>query len=258
MLSRFYKRLVGTPEVNTTLHITHAKAGSTWVDALLRQLFPRRVAERGRLAAADTDGNLDKYSFERGRIYPAMFMTRDQFLAHAELKDADYFVVIRDLRDTLISLYFSLKISHSVMDEHQREAREILTKLSEEEGLLWLVEQRGRRIAAIQTSWVNSDSLVLRYEDLLGSAQEIFEDVLIRKFQLPVVPAELASALKQVGFEKVFGRKLGDEDVTSHGRRGLPADWKNRFTPKLRERFAERYGDVLIKTGYEADTRWVS
>lgn len=174
MLSRFSKRLAGTPEVNTTLHITHAKAGSTWVDALLRQLFPRRVAERGHLSAADTDGNLDKYSFERGRIYPAIFMTRDQ-----------------------------------------------------------------------------------GYEDLLRSAQKIFEDVLIRKFQLPVVPAELARALKQVGFEKVFGRKLGDEDVNSHGRRGLPGDWKNRFTAKLRERFAERYGDVLIKTGYETDSRWV-
>jgi hypothetical protein len=239
------------------LHITHAKAGSTWIAALLRQLFPGRVVERGRLVAADTGGNLDKHYFARGRIYPGMFMTRDQFLAHPELQGADCFVVIRDLRDTLVSLYFSLKVSHPLINRRGREARDILKDLSEEEGLLWVVEHWGRRIAAIQSSWIDSNSPVLRYEDLLVSAQAIFEDVFIGNFHLPLVPSELSRALKQVGFEKVFGRKLGVEDVSSHGRRGLPGDWKNRFTPKIRERFAERYADVLIKTGYEVDAQWV-
>lgn len=258
MLSRLYRRLVGTPKIATMLHITHVKAGSTWIDALLRQLFPGRVAKRGRTVVEETGGNLDTHYFLPGKIYPAMFMTREQFFAHAELKEANHFVVIRDLRDTLISLYFSLRFSHPLMEKKGiGEARDILSKLDEEEGLLWVLEKRGRRIAAIQTSWVNSNSLVLRYEDLVRSAQAIFEDVLIRKFHLPIDSSQLSRALKQVSFEKVFGRKLGVEDVKSHGRRGLPGDWKSRFTPKLRARFIERFGDVLLTTGYEKDAQWV-
>lgn len=259
MLSLLHHRPLDPSKIKTTVHVTHAKAGSTWVDALLRELFPACVAARGRTVAADNGGDLDKHYFASGRIYPAMFITRDQFLAHTELKESNCFVVIRDLRDTFASLYFSLKYSHPPMEYGRNaEAREVLNDLSEEDGLLWLVEQRGQRIAAIQTSWINSGQPVLRYEDLLHSAQDIFEELFIRKFQLPLTPSGLSRALERNGFEKVFGRKLGVEDVSSHGRRGLAGDWKNRFTPLVRKRFAERYGDVLLKTGYESDGRWVT
>jgi len=54
-----------------------------------------------------------------------------------------------------------------------------------------------------------------------------------------------------------FGRKLGEEDITSHGRKGTPGDWKNHFTPALRRQFGEKFGDLLIATGYEKDLAWM-
>ena len=45
-----------------------------------------------------------------GRIYPTLYITREQF--ESVPPPLAGFVVIRDLRDTLVSLYFSLKHSH--------------------------------------------------------------------------------------------------------------------------------------------------
>lgn len=252
------KRVFGDRKAATLVHVTHAKAGSTWIRNLLRELFRTRVTERGRLVASGTGGDLSKHYFSPGKIYPAMFMTREQFLAHPELKNVNRFVVIRDLRDTFVSLYFSLKVSHPPMEDgHIAIERDKLQGLTEEEGLLSLIERRGRRVAAIQTSWLNANELVLRYEDIVKNPQGVFEELFLRKLGLPLSRSKLARAVRKVSFETVFRRKLGVEDVKSHGRRGLPGDWRNHFTPKIRERFAERYGEILIATGYENDSAWI-
>lgn len=52
------------------------------------------------------------------------------------------------------------------------------------------------------------------------------------------------------------GRKAGEENVSSHYRKGESGDWKNHFTPAHKEFFKARYNDVLIALGYERDDRW--
>src|SRR6187397_986697 len=106
-LRDWHRRIVGDPAVPTLLHITHAKAGSTWIVHLLERLFGRRCAPRGKGVAEATGGDLSRHVFEPGRVYRGMFMRREDVLAHPELADARRFVIIRDLRDTLVSLYFS-------------------------------------------------------------------------------------------------------------------------------------------------------
>ncbi len=54
------------------------------------------------------------------------------------------------------------------------------------------------------------------------------------------------------------GRKQGQEDKKSHFRKGVAGDWKNHFTEKATEVFKERFGDGLIKLGYENDDDWTS
>jgi len=39
-------------------------------------------------------------------------------------------------------------------------------------------------------------------------------------------------------------------------RKGTPGDWKNHFTPKITEYFKERWGEMIVKLGYEKDLDW--
>lgn len=248
-VSDLRSRVCGYPEVPTLLHITHAKAGSTWIAHLLSRLFGTRCAPRG--------VSLTDYVFKEGRVYSGMFLTRDEVEAHPQLARVSRFVIIRDLRDTLVSLYFSLKVSHSVASEFVSKERVTLQDLSEEEGLLHLIQNRMQRVAAIQRSWFGQDDLVVRYEDLVADPYATLELALIDRLKLAVPRHALRRAIRRTHFQNVFKRKMGVEDVKSHGRNGLPGDWRNRFTPSIRRQFAERFGKTLIDTGYEQDDQWV-
>ena len=257
MLTRLRTLLLGDPAVPTVMHVTHAKAGSTWINALLRLLFRSRVAPRNREAARASGGDISKHVFAPGWIYPAMFLTREEFWAHEELRDIRRFVVIRDLRDTLISLYYSVKISHPLKQERVRQDRQVLLDLNDEDGLAYLLEKQLPGAATMQASWLNHQEIILRYEDLLENDFELLRDLLLKKFGLPASEAELRKAITATRFEATFGRKLGEEDLHSHGRTGKPGDWKNHFTPALRRKFGESFGDLLIATGYEKDHSWM-
>jgi lipopolysaccharide transport system ATP-binding protein len=253
--------LVGRREETATdftlIHLTHAKAGSSWICRVLQELFPKQIAPRGRMVAKG--GDLSQHVFESGRVYPAMFMRADQFDAHRELSNALRFVVIRDLRDTLVSLYFSIKVSHPLDAEGKRQKeRETLKALNAEEGLLHMMETQLPGAAEQQRSWLGRDELLYRYEDLLPRDYTLFRELLIERFRLPITEKALRAALCKYSFESHYGRKLGQEDETSHGRQGAPGNWRKHFTPRVTEVFAARFGQLLIDTGYEQDLEWVN
>ena len=241
MLTRLLRRFSGggTP-VPILLHLTHAKAGSTWITAILHELFGESVTPRGTRVAEASGGDLSRHVFEAGLVYPAMFMTREEVLAHAELNGCKRFVVIRDLRDTLTALYFSVKLS-AVWENGPFE---MSRNEDEEAGLLEMLNSRIARLAEIQASWLNQGEIVLRYEDLMENDFERLCDVLIRRLALPVSENALQNAIRAAPAER--GRKTGG------------VDWRKHFTPKISARFAEKFGQLLIDTGYEKDLAWAS
>ena len=251
MFSRLLRRLTGKPEMPTLMHITHPKAGSTWITVVLHELFGESVAPRGRGVAEATGGDLAQHVFEAGRVYPSMFMTREQVLAHPELDGCKRFIVIRDLRDTLAALYFSLKMSlPSEGQGRGNELRDALNKRDEETGLLYLIDERLGDIAAIQASWLKQGEIVLRYEELLGNSFDLLRDAFIQRLALPVSERALTRAIRCAPIER--GAPAGKP----HGRRSGAPDWRNHFTPKIRARFSEQFGRLLIDAGYENDFAW--
>jgi len=74
----------------------------------------------------------------------------------------------------------------------------------------------------------------------------------------PNIPEEtLHAVVQEKSFENLSGgREKGEEDVTSHFRKGEPGDWVNHFTPELKHEFKDRFNEVLVKTGYEQDDQW--
>ena len=265
----------------TIFHITHHKAGSQWVAEILKQSAPNRIV-LPKIDAAHFFMN----PISLGGIYLTIYASREEFetiitperwfhqkacnLSQAPNKYFDnwakgqvkrrhpflLFIVIRDLRDTLVSLYFSIRNSHPLLTDTLSERRKFLLNVSKEEGLIYLMDIALKREAKIQTSWMmNTTDLLVSYEELVADEQMVFER-LINYCQIKIDQNRLRSIVKANTFETISGRKRGQEDITAHQRKGVVGDWRNHFSERVKEEFKKRFGEVLIKTGYECSFNW--
>lgn len=300
----------------TVFHITHHKAGSQWVAEILKYCALERFQR------PDIDLSFFyNVPMKPEKIYLTVYVTKKDFeqitafnpqiswpglkyiMRHPKIYTQNWmnfrvrqlpcrrFMVIRDLRDTLVSLYFSWKVSHVFHFPWQFKSRELLNKLSMEQGLdCWIGE--GERtifdgllkppflktryeklnhsdadgikaflksildyIADIQISWIHDDSLMIRYEDLIADEISVFEKI-VDHCQIPVSRERLHDIINFNRFETVTGRHRGEENIQAHQRKGISGDWRNYFSDSVKEKFKKRFGDVLIKTGYECDLNW--
>lgn len=238
------------PTSRPIFHITHWKAGSQWVRAVLAHacghaIRPTPDMQVGRFAEPVEPG-----------VYSPLYITRPNFERSAAARtDHRKFVVIRDLRDALVSWYFSLKHSHPdnpAVTAH----REALQDRSVEDGLLYLLTHRDfAAMAMVPGTWIQSTDLILRYEALIddphGGFGRIFDHC-----GLDLPERRRAEAIERCQFERRAGRARGVEDPASHFRKGIAGDWRNHFTPAVVQEFKARFGHLLVKLGYEQDGRW--
>jgi lipopolysaccharide transport system ATP-binding protein len=237
-----------TPPV---FHVTHWKAGSQWIHKILRQCVPERI-----VAPRLGEAQVRHYAIQRGRVYPTVYMTKEDLAKVAPL-DAKLFVVIRDLRDTLVSAYFSIKYSHPMVNDEIVALRRKLLELDQEAGFLHLLDDWLPQCARIQLSWIEAGEPVLKYEDLLEDDLELLKSALIQKCGLPVSPEDLRKAILDNRFESLTrGRKRGAEEILAHERKGVAGDWRNHFTERIKAAFKARHGGVLVAAGYEKDLCW--
>jgi Sulfotransferase domain len=235
----------------TLFHVTHYKAGSQWLRNILCQCAPDRIVQP----------QFDHWLVDPirlGMIYPTVYLSRELFDQIILPPNSRRFVVIRDLRDTLVSLYFSLKVSHAIESAIHIESRMALDARDLEAGLVWVLEHKWfDQVAQIQRSWCDSQEVLIRFEDLLERDQEILERVLLEQCGVPVERERLRQIVQANRFENLSGgRSRGSEDVSSHWRKGIAGDWRNYFTDQTKNRFKKLFGEILIETGYVNDDNW--
>ena len=225
------------------IHVTHAKAGSTWLYNIFHDVYPKRLAER-------VGGAIDQIDASPGDIHSAVFCDYEAFQTIRGAADSRCFFIMRDIRDTMISLYFSRRYSH-VENVRIKGSREVLKEMSEDEGILHLFRTRSVRYCEIQSSWMGSGKPVYRYEDLFETQGDLLFDIL-EDVGFEYDRRRMKKALHKRSFEKQFKRKPGDVDIHSHGRSGLPGGWRDHLTPELEAFINEGLGEHLRLTGYEA------
>jgi hypothetical protein len=240
-------------ETPTVFHVTHYKAGSQWVQAILRG-----CAEDDLVRAKPGVRQFLEEPIQAGKIYSSVYVTREQFDSVAVPEGSRHFVVIRDLRDTVVSGYFSLKVSHGQFAADSVSGlRHDLQYKALEDGLIQTIDQWLGVNARIQRSWIEAGEPVIRYEDLLEHDVEILERVLIDECEYPIPRPRLRRAVETRRFERMSkGRPRGEEDVSEHLRKGVAGDWRNYFTEPVKEAFKERWGPLLVSAGYESDLDW--
>lgn len=273
----------------TVFHVTHHKTGSQWVAEILKCAAPDRVVLPKLRMAQFYDEPL-----QPGGVYLTVYVPKFDFDRVITLLRGRclVFVVIRDLRDTMISRYFSVRYSHVMNTEYLRRARSVLNQLRIEEGLLMMIGQGENSMtisefasflpsatdeyirlmtphefstylslmtcyhACIQLSWIlASEALLIRYEDLIHNEHAVFSQI-IQHCQINISSKRLKQIVVNNSFAKVTGRKPGQEDILAHQRKGIVGDWRNHFTDRVKDAFKQRFGDVLIKTGYEQNMDW--
>lgn len=236
----------------TVFHVTHWKAGSQWIYRILQKCFPDRI-----VSPAVGEAQVRHYPIRRGGVYPTVYLANDEYAKLRLPEDSKRFVIIRDLRDTLVSAYFSFKISHPVLDDSFAVLRSRLVELDTDGGLLLLMDEFLPHCARIQLSWLESGEPILRYEDLLQRDVELLEDTLIRTCGLPLDPASLKRHVEDARFTSLTnGRAPGVEDLAAHERKGVAGDWPNHFSDRVKEAFKARFGGLLALSGYERDLSW--
>ena len=240
------------PTHPTIFHVTHWKAGSQWIHKILDRCAGTRIVR-----AEARSAQLLHKPLLAGRVYPTCYVTREEFHSVPLPEPWRRFVVIRDLRDTLVSAYFSLRYSHVDDNPSITLFRMQLTGAGIEDGLRWLIGNWLPGAAAIQRSWLVSGEELIRYEDLLAHDVDILVPLLTERCPLGLPPQQVRDAVLACRFERLTGgRSQGEEDVQSHERKGVAGDWRTYFTERVARDFKTRYGDLLIATGYEKDLDW--
>lgn len=211
-----------------------------------------------------------------------------------QLPDFNGFHVVRDPRDMLVSAYFSHVKSHRIYPNTPAfyvEHRERLQKASLEEGLMLELDGPMKEVFGDMAQWrPSSDRRIVevKMEDLTGNPAATFRSILEqtgrgiadapypawwfvsrsnqllrRKFGKAGIPREQVDRKSiewhtgRLAFSKITGRKPGEEDSSSHLRKGTPGDWRNHFWGGLGHAFQERYGTLLEAYGYEPDEGWL-
>ncbi len=233
-------------------HVTHQRAGSQWIYRILRDCAPERI-----ISPQLGETQFLNWVLQEGKVYPTVYVTKQQFDSVRLPPNWRRFVVIRDLRDTLVSAYFGIKVSHPVQEYQMARWRAHLLSQSIDEGFIYLMDEWLFRCSRIQASWLEAGEQLIRYEDLLKRDLEILERVLLDECELPVSRERLREAVLANRFERLTGgRPRGREDIAAHERKGIVGDWRNYFSERVKRAFKSRYGGLLVATGYEQNLDW--
>jgi Sulfotransferase domain. len=235
----------------TIFHITQYKAGSQWIYNILQKCAADLLIEpKVEVVHFLHDPILP------GKIYPTIYLPKWLFSRKRIPARSHRFIVFRDLRDILVSAYFSLRQSHSEIGAVGY-FRSELSKNDFEQGMLWIIRHWLWWNASVCESWISSGEPWIKYEDLLENDAEILERTLLEQCQLDIDRVALRRAIQECRFESISGgRKRGEEDAESHFRKGISGDWRRFFTPRIKSAFKKRYGELLIAAGYEDGLDW--
>lgn len=229
----------------TVFHATHWKAGSQWVRGVFEAAAGNRIVpiKRGQ-------EHVFADPIVPGGVYTPVYAAADQLRAAIPPGlDHRTFVVVRDPRDTLVSMYHSLRYSHGDDWEGVPEARQLLNEVDPVDGLAALLRGEMREVVTIQMTWLQAGVKIYRYEDLWRDEVAGFRD-LLNYCEIDVSDERLNEIVGCNSFERVSGRKRGHSDVTAHLRKGQPGDWREHFPPRLTSMYRTLYGDATVRLGY--------
>jgi hypothetical protein len=257
-----------TSRFTNVYHCTIQKAASQWVQAILADErtfhYSNLFHALGEDAQAKTIVSHDrkiKAPFPIRTIVSPLYITYESYRSIPTNGPSRAIYVMRDPRDLIVSNYFSLRYSHVPIGAILS-TREHLEKLDESAGLHQMIEwYQSLGGFAGMLSWAQAaardpDILVIQFETLTGMHSKDEWARIFSFFDIHMPPEVLQAVLEDHSFEAKAGRKQGQEDKSSHYRKGIAGDWKNHFNEQILPYFKEVTGDLVVRLKYESDNHW--
>ncbi|MEN1681144.1 MAG: sulfotransferase domain-containing protein [Planctomycetota bacterium] len=158
------------------------------------------------------------------------------------------FFVLRDPRDMVVSNYFSTRDTHR-LNPLIAERRHALKQISEEEGLLQIIQWQGEdNLFGSIESWFRGQEehgeqvRVFRYEDITGERQSEVLRELLAFIGVDLPEEDFARLREKYSLQAMRGGKTGEVVANSHYRSGKPGGWRKHFTDAVAERLAAAAG----------------
>lgn len=252
-------------ELRNVYHCCLHKTGSQWIRKILadpdvyQRTGLRTYAYAPRLPEARKNRGYRGLRFEtpfpRNTIVSPLYIDLEGFSAIPKPDPWRGFFVARDPRDIVVSWYFSSSKSHPTRSNPSlQRTRDHLATVSEEEGLIFTIRRlHDYGLFDALRSWGDVDQeglLLLRYEDLIGSDSDRWWQRLLDHCDVRLEPGERRALLARYSFKTLSGREPGQEDPGSKLRKGIAGDWRNHFTPAVRDVFVEVTSDLTTRIGY--------
>ena len=249
-----------TKSVSTTIrlfHLTFYKAGSQWVRDILTDA--RLVESTGHtLAASGVDLQSCPWpTIAQGQLASPLYSTgagKWQLVATANDRA---FVVIRDPRDIVVSLVYSVSLSHvpTPITLLLRDPLATATQRNKLQIGMFLLAQWAEYLRSWK-GYADFDNVHLtRYEDLIANLPA--ELARLGAFlQWKVPQSVLAAIARDHSFASRAGRDPGDENPFSHRRKGIAGDWRNHFNRDTAGLFEDVFPGLLTDLGYESANTW--
>ena len=220
-----------TKSVSSTIrlfHLTFYKAGSQWVRDILAD---RRLADSTGLSLGAS--GIDLQSCHWPTIAPGQFASPLYSTGTGEWRmvagpEDRAFVVIRDPRDIVVSLVYSVSLSHAPtpITLLLRDPLATATQRNKLQIGMFLLAQWAEYLRSWK-DYADFDNVHLtRYEDLIANLPA--ELARLGAFlQWKVPQPVLAAIARDHSFASRAGRDPGDENPFSHRRKGIAGDWRS-------------------------------
>ena len=226
-----------------------------WLEGFARRAFPQSTP-RWEVETRLYQGCRMEIVLPQRMIASTLYVGYETYASIPKPPRYRSFFVLRDPRDVVVSAYFSILKSHSLNPNVER-LRPELERRSQADGLHYtvdLLDQLG--LFAAQRSWcehVASDPCVqiFRYEDL-AEDDRLFLSRLFDWLGIMIPAREFDALCERHAFGRhANGREPGQENASSHYRKGVAGDWRNYFDENLKTQFMSVTGALVQKLGYE-------
>jgi predicted nuclease with TOPRIM domain len=239
------------------VHLTFYKCASQWVRDILTDPELSHVTGFP-LSMEGIDVSSAAWPEQPGNTFAGPFYSAsyDEWLHNSRPEDRAI-VVLRDPRDIVISLVFSLGFSH-VPSVITRLLREPISAAGTRDRIrigMFLLTQWSDRMRSWASIPAGGREYRTIYRRLVEEPKKEFA-IICRFLNWDAPQPLLERIIERHSFENKTGRRRGEVNPYSHRRKGIAGDWRNYFDRELGAEFESTFPALVRQLGFEMNDRW--